>query len=237
MQPTITGRVWSLIAASSIAVTAAHSDTLYDTFGTKWRPISIGTGTTSEMVRNRLEVSLAADAAGDGEDFFASGLGSTCAVSGDFDLRATYTLLEWPLHNGTRVALHVGTLEGIPTDRGVFVERDSFSEADDPENPREVYVFFADRGAIAIDHETAHMSGRLRLQRVGSIVTGYNWSTAHSRWVELESSDVGTQDLRFALIVYSHDSVFTDLDVKVALDTVRLAEGTLTGAACPLPTT
>ena len=186
------------------------------------------------MVRNRLEISLNANARGDGRDFFGSGLGSTCAVSGDFDLRASFRLLEWPLHNGVRVALHLGTNTDIENG-GVYIERDSYSDADvENNNPIEVYVFYANEGLVLVENETADISGLFRLRRVGSIVTGYYMSNVG--WIELGSSDVGAQNLPFALIVYSHDSVFADSVVKAAFDTVRLAAGTLTGAACPLPT-
>lgn len=233
MKPTINLQACALTVASTLASTAAFSATVYDDFVTKWRPLQFGTGTTLEMVRNRLEISLNADAQGDGENFFGRGLFSACAVSGDFDLRTTFRLVDWPLHNGVRAALYLGTIGEIKN-RGVYLERDSYSEAEAEGNPIELYVFYADEGATFQEHETEQVSGNLRLGRVGSVVTGYYLSNA--QWIELGSSNVGTQDLRFALFVYSHDSVFSDSDVRVAFDTVRLAAGSFTGAACPFVT-
>ena len=232
MKPTVTWHAWLLVAASSLAFTTAVADTLYDDFKTKWRPIQIGSDVTSTFVRNRLEISLHNDAQGDGQDFFGSGLSSSCALEGDFDLRATFRLLDWPEHNGTRVTLFLGSMAELEN-TGVYLERDSYSEAD-ADNPLELYVFYADEGQILVEHETADMSGHFRLRRVGSSVTGYYRSAGD--WVEIGSSEVGTQSLRFAVLAYSHDSVFADSDVRVAFDAVRVATGSLTGATCPFPT-
>ena len=228
-----TWNAWLLLTALSLAVTTAAADTLYDDFNTKWRPIQIGSGATSTFVRNRVEVSLPNDAQGDGQDIFGSGLSSSCAVAWDFDLRASFRLLDWPEHNGTRVALFLGSMTDIENDSGVFLERDSYSEAD-ADIPLELYVFYADQGQIFVEHETADTTGHLRFQRVGSIVTGYYRSAGN--WVEIGSSDAGTHELRFAVLAYSHDSVFADSDVRAAFDAVRVATGSLTGPTCPFPT-
>ena len=82
MKPTVTWHAWLLAAASSLAFTTAVADTLYDDFTTKWRPIQIGSDVTSTFVRNRLEISLNNDAQGGGQDFFGSGLFSSCVVGG-----------------------------------------------------------------------------------------------------------------------------------------------------------
>jgi hypothetical protein len=231
MKP-ISWRALFLVVAGSLAYTAASAETVYDDFKTKWRPLQFGSGTSAKMIRNRLEMSLSVAARGDGRDFFGEGLASTCALSGDFDLRASFRLLEWPLHNGVRVALHLGTNTDIENG-GVYIERDSYSDAD-ADDPIEVYVFYSDEGQILVENQTEDMSGLLRLRRVASIVTGYYRSNAE--WVELGSSEVGTQNLPFALFVYSHDSVFADSFVKAAFESVRLASGSFSGAACPFPT-
>jgi hypothetical protein len=224
---------WLFIAAASLSSATATAQVVYDDFTTKWRPIDRGSGTAVETVRNRLEISLEPDASGDGVDFFVRGVLSACEISGDFDLRASFQLLDWPAQNGGRVSLYLGGLQDV-RNRGVYMERDSYSEAEvDPGLPSEVYVFYADRGQTFLEHETADTQGRLRVQRVGSIVTGYYLS--NSQWVELGSTDLGTEDLQFGVFALSHDSVFADSFVRVAFDTVRLAAGTVTGAACSSP--
>jgi len=224
----------AVATAATLALAPAFADTLYDDFKTKWRPLQFGTGATTSMVRNRLEITLDADAAGSGQDFFGSGLFSTCALKGDFDLRASYRLLDWPEHNGTRVALYLGSMSDLPTDNGIFIERDSYSEAD-ADVPFDLYVFFAEQGVQLIEHETDHQSGLLRLRRVGSVVTGYY--RLDSDWVEMGSTNLGTQSLRFAVVAYSHDSVFADAKVRASFDGVRLASGAFTGTTCPFATT
>jgi len=233
MPQTFLNRSLAVATAATFALAPALADTLYDDFKTKWRPVQFGTGAATSMVRNRLEITLEAVAAGSGQDFFGSGLFSTCALKGDFDLRASYRLLDWPEHNGTRVALFLGSMADLPTDNGIFIERDSYSEAD-ADVPFDLYVFFAEQGVQLIEHETDHQSGLLRLRRVGPVVTGYYKSD--SDWVEMGSTNLGTQSLRFAVVTYSHDSVFADANVRASFEGVRLAAGSFTGATCPVST-
>ena len=223
----------AVATAATLALAPAFADTAFDDFKTKWRALQFGTGATTSMVRNRLEITLDADAAGIGQDFFGSGLFSTCALKGDFDLRASYRLLDWPEHNGTRVALFLGSMADLPTDDGIFIERDSYSEAD-TDVPFDLYVFFAEQGVQLIEHETDHQSGLLRLRRVGPVVTGYY--RLGSDWVEMGSTNLGTESLRFAVVTYSHDSVFADANVRASFDGVRLASGSFTGSTCPFST-
>jgi len=231
MKPTITKFAWLLAAAASLSFTAAFPATLYDNFKTKWRTIQRGSGTALSMVRNRLEISLGPNARSDG-NFFGHGLAGTCRLSGDFDLRVSFRLLDWPARNGVRVSLYLGSLADIKNE-GIYLERDNYD--DEVGNPLEVYVYYADEGLTYVEHPTADMSGRFRLRRDGSIVTGYIWSD--HEWIELGSSDAGRQNLPFALFVYSHDSEFADSNVRIAFESVRLEAGSLTGAACPFPQT
>jgi len=233
MRPNFTCGALLLVALSSFGTTTASADTVYDDFKTKWRPIEFGIGASSEMVRNRLEITLDEAAGSGGDDFFASGLFSTCALKGDFDIRASYRLLVWPSQNGTRVALFLGSLAELGSDAGIYVERDSFSPADAAPAPEE-YIFFGDNGQTYSEQETDHTAGTLRLRRIGPTVTGYYRSG--STWIELGTSVVGTQSLRFGVVAYSHDTVFASHDVIVAFESVRVTSGTFAGNTCPLLT-
>ena len=226
-------RVLLLVAASLAGVTIASAAVLYDDFTTKWRNLQIGSGTALTMVRNRVEISLAANSKGAGADFFSRGLASTCVLSGNFDLRVSYRLLNWPNGNGVRTALYLGDPTKISDEsQGMFIERDSYSVADG--GPREVYVFFAG-GDIVQEIDTAHTSGQLRVTRNGSRVNGYY--RQGTSWVSLMSIDLGTQqDVQFMVLLYSHDSVFADMRASAAFDNVSVVTGVLKGAACPYAT-
>jgi len=217
-----------LIAAACVSFSAAFAATTYDDFKTRWKTLRFGSGATQTMVRERLEVSLAANARNAGRDFFAAGLSSTCTVSGDFDLRVSYRLLDWSTGNGVRTALYLGTPADVVVDKGVFVERDSYSLADG--GPREVYVFFGGEDILQ-EVDTTHTGGQLRLARVGSRVTGYYGQG--TQWVALSSINVGTKALPFAILAYSHNSVFADTFVRVAFDDVVLVAGSFAGTTCP----
>jgi len=219
-----------LVAASIASLDIASAGVVYDDFTPKWRKFQVGSGTVLKMLRNRAEITLAADAEGTGADFFSRGLTSTCVVSGNFDLRVSYRLLNWPNGNGVRAALFLGDPAQIDDEtQGLFIERDSYSTADG--GPREVYVFFAG-GDIVQEVDAAHTLGQLRVVRDGSIVTGYYRHGAS--WVSLSSIDLGTpEDLQFTILLYSHDSVFADMRASAAFDNFNVVTGALKGEACP----
>ena len=119
MKSTIAKHSWLLVVAASLAFTAATAATVYDDFKTKWRPVQRGYGTALRMVRNRLEISLGPNARSDG-DFFGHGLAGTCQLNGDFDLRVSFRLLDWPPHNGVRVSLYLGSMADIENE-GIYL--------------------------------------------------------------------------------------------------------------------
>jgi len=218
------------VAGLCCAYLTASAQTLYDNFTPKWREIQVGSGTAFRPLHNQAEFAIGGSAQGAGADFFARGLASTCVVSGDFDLRVSYRLLDWPSGNGVRMALYLGDPTRIDDEsQGIFVERDSYGAADG--GPREVYVFFA--GAdIVQEVDTSDTAGRLRVTREGSTVTGY-YRTGTS-WERLSSIDLGTQqDFRFSILLYSHDSVFADMPVSAAFDNAIVVKGSFKGAFCP----
>jgi hypothetical protein len=141
-------------------------------------------------------------------------------VYGDFDVQVDYELLAWPFSNGVRIALSILPGAGM-------MERVSFGgeDADFPGWPREVYLTSLGDGVQGIT-ATADLSGKLRLVRAGSTVTGYCFSGG--AWVPLHtfgSASTGYETL--LLHAWSHDYCFGDQTVKVAFDNLIINQGQL----------
>ena len=189
------------------------NDNITDT--TLWSIGPIGTGVQVQEINQRVEVLLAANASDDpSSNVFGGGYGSNAALSGDFDIQVDYELLTWPFSSGVRVGL--GTVSGA-------VERISFGDAtnDYPGEPRESYLTHFDDGVNGIA-ATADPSGTLRMVRQGATVTGFYWDAVNSQWVTIHSGPTSTADTGFGFSAWSHDYAFTDQEVRVAFDNVRI---------------
>lgn len=187
---------------------------------------SNASGVTVAEKNQRVEISFAADAhslydpmTGLGTTVFGAGCWGLWQVSGDFDLRVDYHLLDWPSGNGVRVGLGAAK----PGQMASFAERVSFAAGFDfPGFPREVYL--ADwRGGVAGIRQTNDQSGSLRLARVADVFTAYYRGATD--WVPISSRTSGpTGDLIFGMNAWSHDGYFADQEVKVAFDNFRATE-------------
>jgi len=222
-------RVLLLAATSCFCLTTVYAATIYDDFSKKWTGMEFGYGAVATRVRSRLEFNLSPAGVGDtSAGIFGAGLASTCALIGDFDLRVSYRLLKWPAGNGVRVALSLGTPADIEDQKGIRIERGSYSTVEG--GPREIYGFVVD--GTSHEADTSDTSGRLRLVRVGSRVSGYYLEDTH--WIRLSTTESGTEALRFTVLAQGHESGTATEFVSAAFDNVILATGSLQGATCPL---
>ena len=113
----------------------------------------------------------------------ALALESTCRLTGDFDVRVAYALLEWPASSGARVGIVVA---GAGESDGGAVERLSEGEGQ----------LAGERYATHIaDHldtrPTDDRAGELRLTRVGDVMTGYARPDPGAPWEEVASRRTG----------------------------------------------
>jgi hypothetical protein len=224
-----------LLGASLLLIstsTAVASQVVYDDFNDNsintflWTVFQGGSGPTIAETNLRLEIAHPAESAGD--IFFAQYI-SVCQLRGDFDIQADYLLLTWPSANGVRVGLNIDP--GTGTDPGTdLTERSSFGDptADHPGEPRQVYLTHYADGVQGIT-ATSDLSGKLRVVRSGSILTGYYFSSGN--WVAIHTGPADTTaDVRFILGSWSHDLLFTEQAVKLAFDNVIVNQGLL---ICP----
>lgn len=209
-----------------------HASILYDDFNDNtlnslfWVEQIFGNGVTIKESNQHLEVNFDKNAS-TGSDFAPLGAGyrSVDKLSGDFDIAVDYDLRQptWPSQNGVRVGLLVTTQEQLLVPAGTnnnmawAVVRHSGGKN---ENFGEQYI--VDFGGVVTGAiATSDLFGSLRLQRIGNKISAYYLSATD--WVNIQENSIITTDpLYFGVAAWSHDLLFSDKDVKVAFDNVRV---------------
>src|SRR6267378_2722202 len=188
-----------------------------------WTVAVVGTGPIISEINNRVEIEFAPSSANDpSRGIFYGEYLSRCAVSGNFDARIDFVLLDWPYQNGIRTGL---AALGVVT---YGMERTSFGPVSDfPTEPREAYLRDFDQGAGGFT-ATTDQSGTLRIVRTGSVLTGYYLSG--SDWIALPSQQVSTGDAMIRIFAWSHSNVFAGMHVKMAFDNFMVSAD---GISCP----
>ena len=157
----------------------------------------------------QLEISIPSESMGEN---FRGVLSSNYQLHGDFDIQIDYSVIEWPSQNGVRLGISSGnyTIERV-------------SSAPSKLSGQEVYVtdFAGDIHLIS----TSDTTGKLRLVRQGSTLTAYYFNTDH--WASLASGQATAEDNNFWIGAWSHDIVFSDNPVKLALDNFTINNGEL----------
>ena len=212
---------------------AGFAQVVYDNFNNvnrpRWNVLADGLGPESAETNRRLEIVIPSDSTESPVSLFGGfsvSYLSVCRLQGDFDIRVSYALLEFPALNGVRVGLGV-------EERGQFsraVERTSFSQHD-ALPPGEVYL--TDFGGVT-QVPTTDTRGRLRLVREGNTLTGYYFDANSGDWQSISSATYTTNEVHFAIAAWSQSSYFDDKRVKVAFDQVVIEQGVLVGACLPL---
>ena len=174
-----------------------------------WSAGSASSGVTVAETNERVEISFAPTASGDS---FGGGCTGKMKLGGDFDLQVDYILLEWPQSNGVRIGLSAVSPQNI----GYIVERVSFEGGGDY---CEKYLAFRN-GMDFIAVTTDHQTGKLRLTRVGDLMSYYYYGD--SDWELISSIPTTTEDMVFTIGAWSHDYCFCDSSVTFAFDNFKL---------------
>lgn len=219
-----------LLCLVVLASLPASAQVLVDSFNENqmnpamWRIYSVGSGPTVALANQRLEISFPANCSG-GSIGFAAGFISVSLLRGDFDMQVDYQLLAWPATNGVRVGLNLLPLQ----QGGATVHRVSLGANEQAGQPRESYT--VDTGSSFARTATSDLSGKLRMVRTGTTITGYYLDQTTSQWVAIGSSGYIDSDVYFALNAFSGDGQFAGQPVKVAFSNFKLNKGTV---VCPL---
>lgn len=141
-----------------------------------WSIYTQGTGPSTAVTSNRLEITIPANASNGGNPYpFGGSIGTKFALKGDFDVQVDFNLFNWPAPTGVQVGIG-------PTSRGGFfagvwlINEPSYTPSP---QVYETWLNGEDFRATASD-----ASGKLRMQRVGNTITTYYW---HSGWIFLGS--------------------------------------------------
>ena len=185
-----------------------------------------GLGAEVAEQNQELEFTMLAGASG-GE--FGARLTSVFLLRGDFDIQIDFSLLEWPYHNGVRMAIAI--TDALYDDYGV--ERSSLS-ASEPLGAQEVYVADFTGGPIQLV-PTQDFSGSLRLVRSGPTQTGYYYGSGG--WIPILTGPAPTEDMAIQLHAWSHDYAFQHQVVRSAFDNFTIMTGEVLWPAMPAEAT
>ena len=181
-------------------------------------PFITGSGVSMTQTNGQLEVSLPSNAALDpSAGYISIALNSQCLLAGDFDVQADYRLLNWQSPHGVNVGFATNTAD-FSLNYGMFVF--------DPGNGTGLSTGFP--GPLNTFVPAPETSGTLRLTCIGSTLTAYR--LVSGGWVPLQSTTATLADQLINLDVFSNAAPFTNTDVKVAYDNVRVSSGTF---SCP----
>jgi hypothetical protein len=136
-----------------------------------------GTGFAGGETNGRLELSLAADATPDPvTGFLFAGYYGVCQMTGNFDERVSFSLLDWPALNGASAGLKSGSAETGDTG-DVFRQSVPWGG--------ELYGFYmppSGGGTVP----ASGLTGTMRVVRAGQVTTAYY--RADRRWIEIASA-------------------------------------------------
>jgi hypothetical protein len=144
------------------------------------------------------------------------GLATRCSVSGDFDVQVDYKLLNWPPQNFYTVRLAAKDLpDGQFGHVGVY--RNSYGN--------ENYQFRSQ--SPIVEGSTSDLSGKLRLTRSSSMVTG--WYHNGIQFMPISSALSSSSNTAF-VIDFATPSPTSPLNVAIAFDNFKVNAGTV---VCP----
>lgn len=144
--------------------------------------------------------------------------GTLCNLTGDFDARIDFKLLQWPIGDG--VALSLGVYFPPPNEASWGVQR-SGGGAAGPEG----YSSWIDN-AVGVAR-SQDRRGTLRLARQNDVLTAYFRSRGH--WTSLGSGPA-PGPTRLILMLSTHPNTFANMAASAAFDNLR---ATATSVQCP----
>jgi hypothetical protein len=166
-----------------------------------WDASSLGTGATAAEANGGVDLFLPSTTRGDPQqqNVMAIRLSARCHLAGDYDLQVDYSLTTWPARNGVRFGLLAGA--------------DSVERTSDPAGVDNTYA--TNFSGTIVQTETPDKTGRLRLTRVGTTVTGYYLNKGS--WVTIATATAAAGSPAYAIQAWADDYTFHQQDVRVNL--------------------
>jgi hypothetical protein len=166
-----------------------------------WDVSTIGSGPTASEANGGVDLFIPATTHGDPlqQNLFALRLTARCHLGGDFDLQVDYTLTTWPARNGVRFGLIAGA--------------DSVERTSDPVGPDNTYA--TNFSGSIVQTATPDKSGRMRLTRVGTTITGYYLNSGS--WVTIGTATAAAGSPAYVIQAWTDDYTFHQQAVRVNL--------------------
>jgi hypothetical protein len=188
-----------------------------DTFNQDlWFIYTQGTGPSTAVTGDRLEITIPANASNGGNPYpFGGSIGTKFALRGDFDVQVDFNLFTWPAPTGVQVGIQ-------PTSRGGFFAGVWLINEPNYDPAPQVYSTWLNGDDFRV--ATLDTSGKLRMQRVGNTITSYYWN---SGWQVLGSRTDPTFGVAcgFNFYVFGAGPVGQDFQgkqVQVAFDNLQI---------------
>jgi hypothetical protein len=212
---------------ASVNSTDYFSDNFNDNFLDKshWQLNYVGNGPTANETNQRLEIVIPANSFAQmrSSTQVLGGITSACNLKGDFDFQVDYELLEWPPSNGVHILLDAHELTATGAHSNDNIVRASLQNM-----PNDVYFTDFGDGVYQVN-ATSDKSGKLRLVRTGSTITGYYYDNSH-RWTSIHTAQEDfPADINIKLGGWTERNIFANRQVKIAFDNFILNHGQLVG--------
>jgi hypothetical protein len=124
-------------------------------------------------------------------------------LAGDFEVSVDYALLNWPTNNFERIGLSASGIGPVERSNHIGWFGDAY------------LTHFGD--GVYFTNPTSDLSGKLKLARVGSTISGFYWSG--SDWTLIHSyAAAGTDVTTISLAIWNGYVNNSDSPVKIAFD-------------------
>ena len=172
-----------------------------------------GTGPSTVVANNRLEITIPANASSGGNPYpFGGNIGSRFELVGDFDVQVDFNLFNWPAPVGIQLGIGPTVLSGsFPA--GVWLMNDPNYL---PNN--QVYEAFLKSTGVQIGN--LDNAGKLRLKRTGTTLQAFYW--APSGWLSIASNTDPSFGAICGIQMYALSHNFQGKAVQVAFDNIQL---------------
>jgi hypothetical protein len=221
----------SLLSLNVIVPSIAYPVTVTDGFNdgvinsSLWTNFVAGAPSVQET-NGRLEITLPASSTNTSLEYFGAGYITANTITGDYSAQVDYQLLNWPTNNGVRIGISVTSLGSSIGS----VQRNSDGNTYDGQNVgiENYSTFFPSLpvGSRLFLLTASSLTGSLGVERIGDIFNTYYKDGSTGTLTLFHSFNMtGVGDITLGLSAWSHDSFFSDQDVKIAFDNFTLEYG------------
>jgi hypothetical protein len=216
--PMVAGMI--LIASCLLGNSPAYGGgTLIETFTDNtydqnlWYIGAQGTGPSTAVTNDRLEISIPGNSSSGGDPSPFGGFINSPPLGGDFDVQVDFTLVTWTVPAGVQISIQTIFGPGPkPFDAMVTL-------MSDPDfNPPQSYSAYLNGPSDSIP--TQDIAGKFRLKRTGTTIEAFYWAPSGWQLIASRTDAQFWRNCSLQFFAYSHN--FQGNDVKVAFDNLQI---------------